>query len=177
MSVAEDPDRVLHLLRDAVASLLIAGPAALVVWLLPFAGVPVLALLTAPVGFLLLGAWGLTPVLLVDGTRPLRQTLLGGALLLLGGLLTSATTTWTLGVAHAAALGWSRGGGPSALAGLALPLAALLVPFGLLLAGLLLARGIRVAAAVLVAAGLVSIAPATANTLLLYAWLGLPLSA
>lgn len=162
--------------RDVAAAVLVAAAGTAVVWTLPFAGVPILGLIGAPVALVTTGAWSLSPLLLVDGERPLRASLVGAALLAIGGQLAALDAWWAAGAAQAAALAWSRGQA-GALVPLLWPALALLLPFGSLLGGLLLARRIRVGAAVLVAAGLVSVAPAAANTLLVAAWLGLPLSA
>lgn len=170
-------DPGLPIVRDAVAALVIASASALVVWLLPFAGVPVVGLLAGPLGLLLLVAWGCTPMLLADLEQPLLRTVGGVTLLLVGGQLTAVVTFWSAAAAQGAALGWSRGAGAGALVPLIAPLACLTVPFGVLVAGVLLARRIRVGAAVLVAALVAGLAPATANTVFFYAWLGVPLSA
>jgi hypothetical protein len=168
----------LTLARDIVASCVIAAWFAAVVWLLPLAGVPILGLITGPIGLALLGG-GWLPALLGDLRQPLGRAAAGAVLLAAGGMLTSSITLWMTTAAHQAALAHGRGSiGWDGVALALLPLAAALaLPYALLVAGLVAARGLRIGGALAAGAVLASVAPVTANTLFLYAWLGLPLSA
>lgn len=167
------------LLRDIVASAFVALAWATVAWLLPFSGVPVLGLIAGPFGLAALAALGFAPVLIGSFRQPAGQALAGAVLLLLGGGLIAGLTLQMTMTAHVVALEVMRGatGWGGAALRLAPWLIGLVVPWGIVAAGLTQARGLRIGWALLVAALIAAVAPATANLLFVYAALGLPLSA